>query len=316
MKKIFILTLVLVSAIINTAQADNYPTRPIKIITSLPAGSGPDSVIRGLTEKLSKKWHTPVVIENRPGGLGVVALNYYNSLPADGYSIFYGDASNFISYPILYNDEKIINNIEPVAPLLLSEMMLITSSKNENFTNLKSAIAKNPNFGSWGIGSPSQIASLELSEFLGISTTHIPYKDYGTWFTDTAGQTITFGFATIGSSAGLEQAGKLKFIAYTGNQRDYEYPNVPTLTELTGKKINIVRPWTAFYINKSVPDSIKMKLQQDLNYELNQPDTMSNLLALHYRPWNITLPEFKKFLKEQSLLYKALVNKYNINLNN
>lgn len=315
MKKLFALLLLFAVSLSVLAQPTNFPDKPVKIITSLPVGSGPDSVIRFLAEKLSKKWNVPVVVENKPGGSGAVALNAYNKEPADGYTIYHGDASNFISYPILYNNEKITENIEPLAPLAIVDMMLMTSPKNQNFAELTTAIKKNPTFGSWGIGSPSQIAGAELAEFLNIPSTHIPYKDYSVWLVDTGNQVVTSGFIAVGSAAQLEKAGKIKFIAFTGNQRDPQYPNVPTLTELTGKKLNIVRPWTAFYINKSVPDNVKQKLHRDFTYELNQPETAERMHTLYYKPWKITISEFNKFLNEQYNLYKSLVIKYNITVN-
>ena len=312
MKKLLAVVLLLCSF---GVVAQTYPAKPVKIIVGLPAGSGPDVIVRKVADQLSKKWSVPVTVDNRPGGGGAVALNAFNQEAADGYTLYFGDLGTVIGYPILYNDPAIVGNLEPVSPVIVSEMMLITSSKIQNVKELETALQTKPTLGSWGVGSSAHLDDLILADYFHVKPKHIPYKEYGQWFIDTSNQVVTAGFATMASAGNMQKSGKLKFLAVTGDQRDFAYPDVPTVKELTGRDLKMIGSFVTLYVNKKTDPAVQKKLIQDLAVVVNSNDTKIALLSIDYRPWPISVAEFKRYSDEKSALYKKLVKQYNISIN-
>jgi tripartite-type tricarboxylate transporter receptor subunit TctC len=201
-------------------------------------------------------------------------------------------------------------------PMMRSEMMLITSPNNQNLEEVRKAFNKKPTIGSWGVASPAHLVGLDISQiFNNTSPVHIPYKDYSQWFIDTSSGEVTLGFATMASAGKLEQAGKLRFIAITGNKRDSNYPNVPLISELVGKSVVDISPWVAFYVNKQVPLLIQKQLVDDIIEATKSTPVLETLSALTYYSWNINQIEFKEYFFNQRALYKKLISKYKISIN-
>ena len=294
MKKILVVIFALVLSTVCTAQNITFPSRDVKIITSLPAGSGPDILLRTITNQLSAKWKTTVVTENKPGGAGAIGLLAYNKEMPDGYAIYYSDSSVMISYPTLYNNQEIIKNIKPLTPV------------TQNY---------NPIFGSWGVGSAGHMLGLEVSDFLNIKPTHVPYREYGQWYTDTSSGSLSFGFSTIASSTAMEQAGKIKYFAYAGPTRHPDFPNVPTLRELTKHQFGYTTAWVAFFINKNVPQEIVTKLSQDLVDVMTNNTVKLQLKKLKYNPWQVSTTEFEQIIFTETKVYKQISTKHNIKEN-
>lgn len=291
-----------------------FPDRPVKIITSLPVGSGPDVITRKVAEQLSIKWKQPVVIENKPGGNGIVALEAFNKEPADGYTILMAGVGEIVTYPLLTRNEKSVAHLEPLIPMMRSEMMIITSPKNKTLDDVKEAFKKKPTMGSWGVASPPHLDGLEMSRYFGVVPTHVPYKDYNQWFIDTSSGEVTWSFATMASAGKLEKAGKLRFIAITGDKRDADYPDVPTIKELTGKKIVDLKPWVAFYINKSAPLVNQKQLVDSLYEAANSKPVVESLTAMTYKPWNIDQTGFIQYFNNQRALYQTLIKQHKISI--
>ena len=315
MKKILLVIFALVLSTICTAQTITFPSRDVKIITSLPVGSGPDILLRTITNQLSAKWKITVVTENKPGGAGAIGLLAYNKEMPDGYTIYYSDSSVMISYPALYNNQEIIKNIKPLTPVTQNYMMMIGSPKIKDFKELETVTQNNPIFGSWGIGSAGHMLGLEVSDFLNIKPTHVPYREYGQWYTDTSSGSLSFGFSTIASSTAMEQAGKIKYFAYAGPTRHPDFPNVPTLRELTKHQFGYTTAWVAFFINKNVPQEIVTKLSQDLVDVMTNNAVKLQLEKLKYNPWQVSTTEFEQVISTETKVYKQISTKHNIKEN-
>lgn len=296
------------------ATAQTFPDKPVKIITSLPAGSGPDAVSRKLSERLQNKWKVPVVVENKPGGAGAVAFATYAEAPADGYTILSGDAGNFVGYPILYNRPQVLADIEPLTSQNGANMMLITAPNVKDMTDLKSRVEKKPVFAHGGVGSPMHLEGAELGAWFNIPVTHVPYKDYGAMWVDVSNGLVPYTFATIGSTQKLEEGGRLKYMAYAGNARHPDYPNVPTLNELTKQNRSQIRAWVVFYIKKNVPATIKSKLAKDIAEEMASREMQDMLKTLGYIYPPATPEALQKFVNGETAEFNRIVRKFNISV--
>ena len=303
---------VLLMSLATVVTAQTFPNKPVKIITSLPVGSGPDNISRKLAERLTAKWGVPVVVENKPGGNGAVAFGAYAEAPADGYTILSGDAGNFVGYPILYNKPEVLNDIQPLTGQNMTNMMLVVSPKIKDFADLKAEVKKNPTFASGGVGSPMHLEGLELGDALKQPVAHIPYKDYGIMWVDTSNGLVAYSFAAIGSTQKLQEAGKLKYLGYAGSTRHPDYPNVPTVNELTGQNKKFIRAWVVFYIKKAAPNDVKTKLATDISDVMKTAEMQDLLKTLAYRYPPSTPDELQKFVDGEAAEFKKLVKKYNV----
>jgi tripartite-type tricarboxylate transporter receptor subunit TctC len=308
MKKLLVLFAMLFTITAHAA----FPDKPVKIITSLPIGSGPDNISRKLAEKLSAKWGVPVIVENKPGGNGAVSFAAYNDAPADGYTILSGDAGNFVGYPILYNKPEVLADIEPLTGQNMTNMMLVVSPKIKDFADLKNKLRSNPTFASGGVGSPMHLEGLELADYFKQKTDHIPYKDYGIMWVDTANGIVTYTFAAIGSTQSLEKSGKLKYLAYAGATRHPDYPNVPTVNELTGQNKQFIRAWVVFYIKKNAPANAKAKLVSDISEVMKTNEMQDMIKGLGYQSPPFTSNGLQKFVDGEATEFNKLVKKYNV----
>jgi len=311
MKKI-IMTLMVVVAFANSAFAD-FPNKPVKILTSLPVGSAVDATARKMAELLSEKWRVPVIVDNRPGASGGVALDAYNRESADGYTIGYFDAGAIVGYPIMYQKPESIANIEPIFPFWMAYMTLFTSTQIKDFNALKEEIVKNPTYGSWANGSAGHLAGATFGSLFGVTVNHVIYKEYGPWYIDTSNKIVTYGFGSIGSSKGMVQLGKLHYIGTMASQRNPAYPSIPTIKELTGQDLPEPPAWGAFFIHKTTPTNIKKQIESDMREAAADPRIKELLAKVDYTPYShMSLNDFNLQIARQVKDFNSISKKYNI----
>jgi tripartite-type tricarboxylate transporter receptor subunit TctC len=293
-----------------------YPSKPVKIIISLPAGSGPDVQLRRVAEILSEKWKQPVTVENRPGGSGIVARSQVVNDSANGYTIGLFHQGDIVAFPILYGNDKnkTLDNLEILAPFFTADLALFTSPEIKNLSELKQLLKNNPNYGSWGVGSIQHVLGAEFASIYVNNATHIPYRD-GNLFTDVNSKLLSFGFASLGSGNAMYQAGKIQWLAVASEQRNKKFPDVPTIREITGHRV-VSQSWLAFFIRKDTPSTVKQQLEKDIQSAVTDQRMQSFLADNHFIPLNnVTLTQFVKQVEQEKLNYKNNLKRHNISLN-
>lgn len=314
MKKI-ILSLILTLGLSNLVNAQEvFPTRPVKIVTNLPVGASPDVYARKMAQELEKKWGQPVIVENKPGGGGLVSLEYFLSQPADGHTIYFGDFGIFVSVPILYNKDYLFNQIKPSTVGFFTHWILITPPHITTLDQLKQELKKNPTYGSWGVGSGGHLCGAEISTVLGIETQHVTYKEISVWLTDIANGTLPFGCSSIGTTESFYKAGKLNYLAVADTKRDRYYPSLPTISELTGHSFQTGEIWSAFYVNVKT-DVRKTKIIEEAIREANRSTQMIDVVTnLKGVPSDNSSKEMGQVRKKSIDTYRRLIKKYNITI--
>ena len=182
----------IIKLIATLALAASAHAQPVRIVTNIPVGSAPDTVARKLADVLSTKWKTTVIVENRPGASGVIAIEYYNNQPADGNTILMLDSGAWSTMPILYNKEDQFAKLQPLVPIYSNDWVIFANSRIQTLADLRAAIKDRPFYGSWGIGSAGHLCGIEVARVLGVPATHVPYKEYGQWFADIANGELAF----------------------------------------------------------------------------------------------------------------------------
>lgn len=289
--------------------------QPIKIVTSFPVGSGPDNLARSMAEILGDKWKTQVIVENKPGGGGQVALEHYVQNTFNNRDMLFWSNDNFVSYPELYNTkDKTISKTKFLFPMHTVQLALAVSPQFNNYQEFLAAAKKRSNFGSWGIGSAAHLAALEFTRGVGITDfAHVPYANYGQWWTDIANQQITFSFAPIASTFQLEKGGKLRYLAVLSDRRNPNYPNVPTLQELTGLKIN-EHGWSAIWVKESIPADAERDLHRDLTEAYNSARIQELFKTLNYVTMSISPSESRNFMRAEAEKFSRSVKKFNLSV--
>src|SRR5688500_17121380 len=172
--------------LVGSALAQSYPTRPVTLIVPYAPGGLPDTVARVIGQKLGDKWGQPVVIENKPGGNGVIAAQALASKPADGYTLMVTDGSMFSINPFIYKSlpydpqkDFTFINLTARAPLFLAVHPTMTAA---NFTDFVQMVKSQPGkftYGSSGIGSIHHLTMESIKGTLGIDVLHVPFKGTG-----------------------------------------------------------------------------------------------------------------------------------------
>ena len=303
--KFFLITILLCAGL-------SHANNKITIVTPLGVGSAPDRLLRVFAESLSKKRGVPVVVDNKPGGGGIIALEYYQRQPADGSFIYMAGGENVIQSPILYQRENLSANLAVVAPFITAPLVLFTSSANKSdFTD---GLKKNPTFGSWAIGSTGHVCSIELSSFLQVPSTHIPYKEFGQWLADIANENVFFGFGSIGSTIGFERSNRIKYLAVTSKQRLPWFPSLPTVKEKFGVDLEIYQNWVAFFVPNSVPEHIRTQLENDIRLIQGDPVVRSSFESLYSYQYTISNREFQRVIESDRKTFLKFVKTHNLEI--
>jgi tripartite-type tricarboxylate transporter receptor subunit TctC len=298
-----------------------FPNKPVNIVTAFPAGSGPDAVIRQVSEKLSKIWNQPVLISNKPGGGGFIAIDAAIRAPADGYTLIQLDNEHLAALPVLYKAKNFVtlNNFDPVTPIFKTSFLVAvpTDSKWKNMKDMVDAAKAAPgkiNYGSWGIGSPGHMGGEQLELLTGIEMTHVAYREMSQLFTSVGSGELNWSFGTIPSSQGIFKAGKLRYIAVASPTRLPQMPDVPTVTEAGGPAGFEISSYVALLAPKGLPKEIQAKIHADMMTVLADPEVKARFNTFAFEAINWSPEEMRRVSEAKMKVYAELAKRKNISL--
>lgn len=223
-------------SLIASAHAQSYPDRPIRLLVGFPAGGPTDGPARVLAEKLRVSLGQPVVVENKPGAGGKIAVDYMLAQPRDGYTLLlctYIDAINTVLYK---KSSYQLSDIAPVS-LITNAFYAVAVAKDIPATNINEFIdyakkkAGELNYGHVGAGSAPELVTKRFEKVTGISMTGIPFKGMGDALQEVVAGRIQFAIGPLIIAMPLFEADKIKVLAMTSEQRLAAAPNIPTLKE-------------------------------------------------------------------------------------
>ena len=252
--------LILAIGIPDTACAQNYPTKPVRLVVGFPPGGAGDILGRLAAQALSTGLREQVVVDNRGGAGGLVATEIVAHSAGDGYTLLFTSIPHVIN-PFLYKkvDYDPIKDFDAAvqfvaAPLLLATNMKVEAKSVKEFIALAKAKPGQMNYGSGGSGSSSHLAMELFKSMAGIDLVHIPYKGTGPMFSELIGGQLN---ATIASAVPLipqVKAGRLRGLAVTGAKRSPAMPDLPTIGEtVTGYEVT---NWFGIAAPRGTPKAI------------------------------------------------------------
>ena len=299
--------------------ASDWPVTPVRIITPFPSGAGPEVVARVLAEKLSKSWGTQVIVDNRPGGNGFIAITAFKQGDRNGYDLIQLDNVHLTAYPHLFKklpyDPRA--DFELLLPLFRASFFFVvaTNSPYKNVGDIIADAKAKPgklNYGSWSIGNPVHLGSALFESLTGTQLQHVVYKETSQLYSDVASGELAFALGTYGSTQALYKAGRLRYVAVVGTKRLAAYPDVPTVRESAGPAELEAIGWTAFAAPRGVPPAIAEKIRRDLEKALAEPDIAQRYATFGYEPFPVTREQFNAHIAAESARFAEIIRKARI----
>ena len=290
--------------LMQAAQAQNYPLRPVRTIVPLAAGGGMDTVTRGLSARYSEAFGQTFVVDNRPGAGSQIALEITSSAAPDGYTLMMISATTVV-HPLLYKSRfDILRDFAPVTQVTAQGYVLVVHPSLPVKSALEFAqyLKANPdkvNFSSSGIGSLIHMSGELFKIATGTRMTHIPYKGMGAAYADLVGGQVQASFPTIISSIAHINAGRLRALAVTPGKRVPALASVPTFAEAGIKGVVVVN-WYGLIAPLKTPPAIINRLAAEAKKAMQSPDMMKSLLAEGSEGVSSSPSEFAAHIKAEN----------------
>jgi tripartite-type tricarboxylate transporter receptor subunit TctC len=286
------------------ALAQNFPTKPVRLVISFTPGSSTDIIGRAVAAKLQEMWGQPVIAENRPGAGGTVGSEFVVRSDPDGYTLL-ANSSAHAANPGIYKDMRYDTMRDFVNLALLGggPNVLIVSPESgwKSLKDFVDAAKKNPgklNFSSAGIGSGTHFNLEKLKIATGIDVTHVPYKGTPEAIGDTIANRVCCYWAPLNAALPHVNGGKATALAISSAQRSPLLPNVPSVAEQGYAGFDYTL-WVGLWGPAKMPQDIAQKINKDVNAALASPDLRERLTKLGTVPGNLTIPQFTDFVKNE-----------------
>jgi len=303
------------------AQQAAFPTKPVRIITPFPVGGGPDGVARLVADKLSRAWGQPVVVENRPGGNGFIAIDAFKRGAKDGHDIIVLDNVHLAAYPALFKKLPYDagKDFDALLPLFKTYFFftVATNSKYKTIGDLIADAKANPgklDYGSWSVGNPVHLGSELFESATGTQMEHVIYKETTQLYTSVATGELAFALGSSATAGPLQRANKLRFLAAAAPARVAAFPDVPTVAESGGPKGFEVIGWNAIAVPKGLPVAVTEKIKRDIEKGLAEPDVQEKFKSFGYEPFPTTRPQFDEFVASETKRFGDVIRKANVSL--
>lgn len=263
------------------AYAQDYPTKPIKIIVPSGTGGGLDLIARTIVSKISDRLGKTVVVENKPGGGGDIAAEVVAKAKPDGYTLLMASATYVVRanlYKVPYDP---IRDFAPVTQISYAPYALVVhaSMPVKSMAEFVAYVKANPdkiNYGSQGNGSLVHLTGELIKANCGIHMVHVPYKGAAAAFTDLLANQIQLGILTLPSALPYTKSDKLRALAVTSEKRAKAAPDLPTMTE-SGIKNFVVTQWHGVLAPKETPRPIVERLNREILNVLQQDEAAKRL---------------------------------------
>ena len=290
-------------AVAGIAQAQTFPSKPVRLVVPFTAGSETDYLARILGLRLAEAWGQQVVVENRPGAGGVLATGIVAQAPGDGYTLLMGSMSHAVAPAIHsklpYNPQRDFSGISQVAGV--PNVLVVAASGAKSVKELIALAKQKPGqvtFGSAGNGSGMHINGEQFRLAADINVLHVAYKGGPESLTDLLGGRIDFVFSPIGLAVPLVKDKKLLALAVSTATRSPVLPEVPTVAEagVPGFEFDT---WYGLFVPSSTPRPITKQISAEVARALNLPEVKTQLATRGAVPRASTPEEFDAFVRSE-----------------
>ena len=296
--------------------AASFPTRPIHLIVGFAAGGGNDLFARLVGQKLSENIGQPVIVENKAGAGGRIAVEYVKSQPADGYTIMVAASGQMAVAAAIY-PKLSYHPTRDFLPLTMiaSFPLILAGPADDAINSVKDLVAygkANPDKSNYATSSPAFTITTELFKLkTGMPAVAVPYKSSNEMMLSVAGGNTLFSIADGPPTMPLVQGRKVRALAVTGSERSFELPNVPSMAEAGYPEVNIGL-WSGVFIAAGAPPAIANKLETELRRALADPGVREKLKAMAVNPGGGPGEEFRKKINADIRVFADVVKAANL----
>jgi tripartite-type tricarboxylate transporter receptor subunit TctC len=274
---------IILTATMAFAQAQQYPSKPIKLVLGGPPGALSDITARTVAKKLSENLKQPIIIENRPGAANGIAAGHVAKSPADGYTLLLVANSTMVMNPFVIKDLPYdpLKDLSPIAIIGNWTSLLVVSPNSgaKTLNDFISLVKNNPgkyNYASGGVGSPQHVNMEMFLNRLDLKMAHVPYKGTSATLTDLiAGKDINAAIIGAGEVLSLIESGKLLPIATSGPQGKEFFPNLPDINTVS-KDLNF-SGWFGLFAPAGTPIEILDQINKEVNKALMDEEVSKRL---------------------------------------
>ncbi len=307
------LALLLVAALAGIASAQTYPAKPIRFVVGYVAGGGTDRISRALSQKLSDSMGQTVIVDNRPGGGGIIAAVTVAKAPPDGYTLFAGtistlatNVSMYAKLPYVPLRDFVPVTLTQLTPYLILVQPSASAATLNEFIALAKAAPGRLNCASTGSGSGNHLAQEMFKFMAGLDIVHVPYKGGGEQLTALIAGEVQASFNLVPTALPQVRAGRLKALAITSAQRLAVVPEVPTIAE-AGVPGYEATSWQGVVLPAGTPRAIVDRLYGEIAKALKSPEMTERLAAEGSTPGGITPEEFAAHIKSEIAKWAKVV---------
>ena len=301
------------------ASAQTFPDKPIKILVPFPPGGGTDFVSRIVGSKLAELTGWQVIVENRPGAGGNLAIEVASKAPADGYTLVMGQTDNMMLGPWLYKTLS-YDSVKSFAPIIQVSVTPagIGTSPSSGIKTPQDLVAKGKTaeglrWGTAGLGTLGHIIGEDFKTRANINLLQVPYKGAGPAIIDVMGGQVDVYIGTLASIAPHAKSGKLVAVAVSTAKRSSEFPNVPTLDESVAKGTDF-SIWTGLFAPAGTPPATIAILNKELNRVLALPDVIARMNAGGVDVVGGTTAAFTAFVQKDYAIWGRIIKDSGIKL--
>jgi tripartite-type tricarboxylate transporter receptor subunit TctC len=301
------------------AQAQAYPSRPVKMLVGFSPGGGTDILARLLAKKLGEAWGQPVLVENRPGASATIASDAVAKAAPDGYTVSMGQLTpNAIAPALLpkmpYDARR---DLVPVVLVGSSPNVLVTqpglgAGSVAELIALARARGGKLTYASSGAGSLQHIAAELFRATAGVELVHVPYKGSSQALVDLMSGHVDMNFDAIPPVIQHVKAGKLRPLAVTAAKRASGLPELPTIAESPGFADYDLTTWWGIFVPAGTPEAVVARINRDTNAALRDPELRARLADLSVEPGGGSPQEFAGYVLREMTKYEQLVKALNI----
>jgi tripartite-type tricarboxylate transporter receptor subunit TctC len=302
----------LLAAVAVNAAADDYPSRPVKIVVPFAAGGPADVYARFLAQRLQEAMGQPFVIENRPGGGSVVGTETVAKSAPDGYTLLLMSNTHTVNESLMPNKPfALMRDFAPVAPINYSDLVLVVNPdvKARTLQELIALAKSEPgklNYASSGPGTPYHMAGELFKSMAGLDIVHVPYKESSGARTGVLGGQVEMMFDAVTVMNEHVKAGKVRALATSGKVRSAVMPDVPTLSEAGVPGYEAVI-WLGLMAPKKTPPAIVNRLNAEVTKIVSRSDTKAEWAKQGATAMQMSPDAFGKFLADDIVKWERVV---------
>jgi len=296
----------------STARADDYPSRPVKIIAPFGAGGPTDVYTRDIAEELRKALHQTFYLENRPGAGTTIGTDMAAKADPDGYTLLMVSGTQTVNETLYTNKPyHLLQDLVPIAPLIDTDLVLVEhpSVPAKTLAELLALARAKPdtlNFGSSGPGSNYHMAAELLKNLTGIDIVHVPYKGSTGMRSDILSGEIQLLFDSVPTVAPLIKSGLVRALGTSGTTRSPILPDVPTIAEAGVPGFHATL-WVGFMAPAHTPQPIVDLLNRTITAILQRPDIKASWEKQGATPLVMSQPEFQNFMAAEVLKWAKVI---------